>query len=107
MTADDHGRFRGTGQDHVSPIWVYAMSDEPGRYLSAVREFNDAKGPGEIVADFNIEPGVKLTGTVLEAGTGRPIVSSPRGDCHVQGHVVAGRVEYFPLATNVALRDTP
>jgi len=107
INADERGRYRGTREDHESSIWVYAMSDEPDRYLSAIREFNEAKGPGEIVADFNIEPGVMVAGRVLEAGTDRPIVSSPRDDCHVQGHVVAGRVEYFPLSTNTALRATP
>jgi hypothetical protein len=107
INADERGRYRGTREDHESSIWVYAMSDEPDRYLSTVREFNEAKGLGEIVADFKIEPGVMITGRVLEAGSDRPIVSSLRWDCHVQGHVVAGRVEYFPLSTKTALRATP
>jgi len=108
IDADDRGRYRGTRDDHESSVWVYAISDQPDRYLSAVREFNDAKGLGEIVADFAIEPGVTVTGRVLEAGTDRPIVSSVQWECHdPEGRVVAGRVEYFPLASNTALRATP
>ena len=46
IDADERGRYRGVREDHESSIWVYAMSDAPDRYLSAVREFQRREGPG-------------------------------------------------------------
>jgi hypothetical protein len=58
-------------------IWVYAVSNQPERYLSAGRRLSAANGLGEIVADFDVQRGVLINGRVLESGTGRPIGSNP------------------------------
>jgi hypothetical protein len=106
---DRHGRYRLLRVEHQSSISVYTQADTPDRYLTVVRPLTDAKGLGEIVADFDIPRGVAVTGRVLEAGTNRPLVSAPRQDCHdtVPGPLQTGNVTYFPLATNAALRGAP
>ncbi len=110
MNTDARGHYRVLAGDIGSPLWVYASFHSHDRYLGAVRKISVAKGPGEIVTDFDIQTGVIVTGRVLEAGTGRPIVSAPPWECHAPGGVGelrAGRVIYFPLSTNGTLRGTP
>src|SRR5262249_25238687 len=104
---DRHGRYRIVRGD-FSSYWLYATPRDHTRHLSAVRRFETGEGL-ETVADFDLPPGVVVSGRVLEAGTDRPIVSAPRYTCHAPwpGFVMAGLVHYFPLANNAALRDTP
>ena len=109
MSTDARGHYRVLCGEDQSPLWVYASFYGNDRYLNAVREFSDAKGPGEIVADFDIRPGVVVTGRVLEAGTDRPIVSAVPWVCGPGGVVdpQGGFVYYLPLSNNRALRGTP
>jgi protocatechuate 3,4-dioxygenase beta subunit len=108
-STDGQGRFHILRGEDEPSVWVYAQSRDSGRYLSAVRRYDNAKGLGEIVADFNLPRGVVIEGQVVESGTGRPIVSAPNHTCHVQGPGIpkAGYVHYFPLSTNAVLRGTP
>jgi len=105
---DRHGRYRMLRAESQSSLTLYTQAD-PERYFSVVRQFADAQGLGEIVADFNIPRGVVIEGRVLESGTDKPIVSGRRHHCHDPvegGPVVAGYITYFPLATNQALCGT-
>ena len=106
---DSHGRYHILRDDDNSSILIYSDQYHTDRYLAVVRRLTDAKGFGEIVADFDIPRGVIINGRVLEAGTDRPIVSAPRRGCHdtVPGPLLAGSVFYFPLSSNTALRGTP
>ena len=106
---DRHGRYRIVRGDDDPTIWVYAEPRDHERYLSAVLRFDGARGLRETAADFDLSPGVVVTGRVTESGSDRPIVSGPRYTCHAlwPGQVVAGLVYYFPLSTNAALRGTP
>jgi RNA polymerase sigma factor (sigma-70 family) len=110
---DANGRYRGVFSGNGPSISVYTYahgrSPWPERYLSAARQFSDARESGEIVADFDIQRGVVVSGRVLESGTGRPIVSAPRYYCHDKAPIPlrAGFVYYYPLAINAALRGRP
>ena len=106
---DSHGRYRILRDEDEPSIVIYSDQYHTDRYLTVVRRLTDAKGFGEIVADFDIPRGVVINGRVLEAGTDRPIVSAPRQGCHdtVPGPLLAGNVCYFPLSTNTALRGAP
>jgi hypothetical protein len=106
---DAHGRYRMLRVEDEPSLLIYARPPGHERYLTVVRRFNDAKGIGEIVADFDIPRGVVVHGRVLETGTEKPIVSGARHHCHDPasgGPVLAGYVDYYPLATNSALRGT-
>ncbi len=105
---DRHGRYRLLRAEDDAAITVLA-GNHHDHYQAAVRKLGNAHGLGEIVADFNLPRGVKVSGRVLETGTDRPIVSGPRQGCHDVGlgPLVAGYVTYFPLASNIALRGTP
>src|SRR5262249_37335577 len=105
---DRHGRYRILRAEDEPSIMVFT-SNHDERYLTVVRKLTDAQGLGEIAADFNIPPGVVLSGAVPETGPDRPIVPAPRKNCHdtVPGPLVAGNIAYFPLSSNTALRGTP
>ena len=106
---DSHGRYRILRDEDEPSIVIFSDQYHTDRFLMVVRRLNEAKGFGEIVADFDIPRGVVINGRVLEAGTDRPIVSAPRQGCHdtVPGPLLAGNVFYFPLSTNTALRGAP
>jgi hypothetical protein len=104
INPDARGHYRGLRPD--SPGFSILAWHWNGDYLDAARKFEGA-GPGEVVADFRLRRGIVATGRVVEAGTGRPIVSSPRDECGVAGALQAGFVHYFPLASNATLRGTP
>jgi beta-lactamase regulating signal transducer with metallopeptidase domain len=106
---DSRGRYRILRDEAESSIVIYSDQYRIDRYLTVARQLNDAMGFGEIVADFDIPRGVVISGRVVEAGTDRPIVSSPRQGCHdtVPGPLLAGNVCYYPLANNVKLRGAP
>ena len=106
---DSQGRYRVLRDEAEASIVIYTDYYHTDRYLTVVRPVANARGFGEIVANFDIPRGVVINGRVLEAGTDRPIVSAPRQGCHdtVPGPLVAGNVFYFPLATNTALRGAP
>ncbi len=102
------GWYRGVRDDHNASIQIFAQSPDEHRWLNAAREFTNVDKPGEIVADFALEAGITLTGRVVEAETGRPIVAHERWICSTPPFpVVAGMVEYFPLSSNTTLRATP
>jgi hypothetical protein len=106
---DRHGRYHILRDEDDSSIVMYSDQYRTDRYLITVRRLNGVKGFGDTLADFNIPRGVVINGRVLEAGTNRPIVSSPRRGCHdtVPGPLVAGNVHYFPLSSNTALHGSP
>src|SRR5262249_37066737 len=106
---DRHGRYHILRDEDEPSIVMYSDQYHTDRYLIVVRRLTGAKGFGDIVADFDIPRGVVINGRVLEAGTDRPIVSSPRQGCHdtVPGPLLAGHVFYFPLSSNRALRGSP
>ena len=106
---DSHGRYRILRDEDDPSIVMYSDQYHTDRYLISVRRLTNAKGFGDIVADFDIPRGVVINGRVLEAGTDRPIVSGPRQGCHdtVPGPLIAGTVFYFPLSSNTALRGSP
>jgi RNA polymerase sigma factor (sigma-70 family) len=106
-TTDSQGRYRLVRHDHEPVITVYANFFESDRGSNAARRFSNAGALGEIVADFAIERDVVLAGRVVETGTGRPMVSGMKWDCHGHDRPVAGYAEYVPLASNQALRGTP
>jgi beta-lactamase regulating signal transducer with metallopeptidase domain len=107
--SDSQGRYRILRDESEPSIVIYSDYYHTDRYLTVVHPVANARGFGEIVANFDIPRGVVINGRVLEAGTDRPIVSAPRQGCHdtVPGPLVAGNVFYFPLATNTALRGAP
>jgi len=106
---DRYGRYHILRDEDDSSIVMFSDHYQTGRYLITARRLNGVKGFGDTVADFDIPRGVVITGRVLEAGTNRPMVSSPRQGCHdtVPGPLVAGNVFYFPLSSNTALRGSP
>jgi beta-lactamase regulating signal transducer with metallopeptidase domain len=106
---DSHGRYHILRDEDEPSITIYSDHYHTDRYLTVVRRVSNAKGFGEIVANFDIPRGVVISGRVIEAGTDRPIVSAPRQGCHdtVPGPLLAGNVFYFPLSTNTALRGAP
>ncbi len=107
-STDARGNFRVPRGDGDGPYSLTAdMYDAP--YLNSIQSFPGSAEADEIVADFEMPRAVIISGRVLEAGTDRPIPSAPRHHCHDigPGPVIAGRVSYFPLATNTALRGTP
>jgi hypothetical protein len=106
---DRHGRYHILRDEDDSSIVMFSDHYQTDRYLITVRRLNGVKGFGDTVADFDIPRGVVIHGRVLEAGTNRPMVSSPRQGCHdtVPGPLMAGSVFYFPLSSNTALRGSP
>ncbi len=106
-TSGGDGRYRGLLSDGSPTIWITAVPDLRGDLLPATRRFDGIAAPGEVAADFRLARGVFVAGRVTEAGTGRPMVSSPHDDCHSSGLLRAGFVHYFPLANNTALKATP
>lgn len=106
---DKQGRYRFLRAEEYESLMVYVQPDAPDRYLTVVYQLANAKGLGELVANFEMPRGVIISGRVLEEGTGRPIVSAPRHGCHDAGPgpLVAGNVVYFPLANNTGLRGKP
>ncbi|MGH7137698.1 MAG: carboxypeptidase regulatory-like domain-containing protein, partial [Pirellulales bacterium] len=112
---DRRGRYHRLLAEGNSDHEVWVLGDRSGSpYVNALRRFpgTDAparKRPAEIIADFDLPPGVVVTGRVLESGTDRPIVAAPRRQCHDPesgGPLLAGYVLYFPLSTNLLLRGT-
>ncbi len=108
-TTDRNGRYRIARDGFERSLWVRAYFYEPGRYLNAIWPVERTNESDEITADFDLEPGVLISGRVVESGTDRPIVSHARYSCGGPGpgEVIAGFVYYYPLATNAALRGTP
>ena len=107
-TTDRQGRYRILRTEDEPFLLVNVAPSEGDRFLCVTRRFDNAKGLGEITANFDLPRGVVVQGTVLEADTGRPIVSAPYSNCHVDwpGPLRTGYVTYYPLATNAALRGT-
>lgn len=109
-TTDASGRYRILRVEDEESLLVYAKPPDAERYLTVVRRFSNVEGLGETAADFDLPRGVVIEGRVLEADTGRPIVSAPRYGCHYPatgGPLRAGYVYYFPLSTNSELRGAP
>jgi hypothetical protein len=108
-TTDRNGRYRLLRTEDHPFLLVNVAPSENDRFLSVTRRFDKTSGLGEVLADFELPRGVVVRGTVLEADTGRPIVSAPYSSCHVlwPGPLRTGAVTYYPLATNNALRGTP
>jgi hypothetical protein len=106
INADTEGRYRGLRWDDASEIWVSAMFFSPEKHLAATRKFTGGQSLGEIVANFDLQRGIVLTGRVLETGTDKAIVAAPRDECGVPGALLAGWVEYYPLSANAALRGS-
>jgi hypothetical protein len=108
-TTDRQGRYRILRMEDEPFLLVNAAPSEPDKFLSVTRRLDNTKGLGEIKADIELPRGVVVQGTVLEADTGRPIVSAPYSSCHVEwpGPLQTGYVTYYPLATNAGLRGTP
>jgi hypothetical protein len=108
-TTDSHGRYRIMRADDEPSFQIYAKPSDEASNLNAAREFDAAKALGEVVADFDLQPGITVSGRVVESGTNQPIASaSTDGACTTQpGIRRGGFVYYYPLSNNNALRDTP
>ena len=106
VSTDSQGQYRLHRTDNSDQILVGASDDFYSRFnpsrpiLGAVRRVDGVSGLGEAVVDFDLSPGVVVTGRVLEDVTGRPMVAYPRDNCGVPGDLTAAWVYYLPLAAN-------
>ncbi len=104
---DARGHYRVLRDDAEPTTKVVTYAYRQGEYLFAERTLTGVGGLGDTVADFELMRGIVVSGRVVEAGTGRPIVSAARDECGVLGAPVAGYVHYRPLANNSTIRGTP
>lgn len=89
----------------VSDDWSGRGEDPPRTFLGAVKSIERASGLGNLEVDFGLLPGLVVTGKVLEAATGRPMLAYPRDNCGVPGKPLAGMIYYQPLAGNAKARE--
>jgi hypothetical protein len=107
-TTDREGRYRIVRAEASDSITLFLYNDPHETYQTVVRELRGVAKLGDVTADFDIPRAVVLHGRVVEAGTDAPIASGHRQGCHDvgPGPLVAGYIDYYPLASNAALRGS-
>ncbi len=86
---DQQGRYRLDGLERDFPVEVIAESTVQA-YVPAMEKVPTSEGGKPVTMDFNLHPGIWITGVVTDQSTGQP---------------VPAQVDYFPIASNKSAQN--